>query len=373
MNFQLHQTIFDFSEEEWKSLDVDSPFNSYAFLAALEQSKSIGGQSGWQPCYLSIRDDSSCNELLAVLIAYQKQHSMGEYVFDWTWADAYHSFGKNYYPKLTSAIPFTPVPCKKLLTSKTLSTQQVQECINYIKEQCLKRGFSSWHWLYTQRNIADETFIKRHSIQFHWFNHNYSSFDDFLARFSAKKRKNVKQERKKLKEFDLRIDVLEGKQITEDDWKYFYACYQTTYLKRGHQGYLSLEFFLQVQQAMAENILLIAAKRGEDFIAGALFFRDKENLYGRYWGCLESIANLHFELCYYQGIEYAIHHGLKMFNPGTQGEHKIARGFEPVTLQSYHWLADDFLKPPIADFCYREVQHLEAYSKECSASLPFKK
>ncbi len=215
--------------------------------------------------------------------------------------------------------------------------------------------------------------MQRHSVQFHWFNHNYGCFDDFLATFSAKKRKNVNQERNKIAQSELQIHVLEGSQITAEDWQHFYACYQTTYLKRGHQGYLSLDFFYQIQQQMPDNLVLIAAKRDEDLLAGALFFKDQDNLYGRYWGCLEPIDYLHFELCYYQGIEYAINNGLKTFNPGTQGEHKIARGFEPVIFESYHWLAEDFLKTPIADFCQREMQQLEAYADACRAGLPFKK
>jgi uncharacterized protein len=369
MDIQLHQSIFDFSESEWQLLNIDTPFNSYAFLAALEKSQSIGGETGWQPCYLGARING---ELLAVLIAYQKQHSSGEYVFDWTWADAYHSYGKNYYPKLTTSIPFTPVPCEKFLTVRPLSSIQQQQCIDYVKSFCLQEGFSSWHWLFSTTSINDDTMVKRHSVQFHWFNRNFSSFDDFLALFSAKKRKNVRQERKKVQASGLDIYILEGDQISVEDWQEFYACYQITYLKRGHQGYLTLDFFLQIQQTMANNLVLIAAKNGEDFIAGALFFKDSDNLYGRYWGSLQPIDNLHFELCYYQGIEYAIRHGIKKFNPGTQGEHKIARGFEPVTLQSYHWLADDFLKGPIEDFCRREIQHLEAHAKECRSSLPFK-
>jgi predicted N-acyltransferase len=301
---------------------------------------------------------------------YLKSHSWGEYVFDWDWADAFKRNGVEYYPKLVATIPFTPVSSDKLLSSKV----QVHELFAPLTEHCEQANINSWHLLYCHEIKTDlpDDVVQRNTVQFHWFNRNYKSFDDFLNTFTSRKRKNTRKERLSITQQGISIRQLSNDEITEADLKFFYLTYQLTYLKRGHQPHLSYEFFKQLLSSMGNNILLIIASDSQEDIACALFIYDDTQLYGRYWGCTKQYNNLHFELCYYRGIEFCIQNKLTSFNPGTQGEHKIQRGFEPILTYSYHWIKHQGFRGAIKDFCQQEQEHMLTYQQQCQQLLPFK-
>jgi len=343
----------------------------YEFFKALEDSQSISADKGWQAHHLTISSDQ---RIEAFLPLYIKQHSWGEYVFDWDWAQAYQRNNLDYYPKLVSTIPVTPVPSEKLLSN----TLNYFEVFNELIKYCQQNHISSWHLLFApQINETDELSIPddvylRHTVQFHWFNREYQSFDQFLASFTARKRKNTLKERRSIEQQNIKINQFIGKEIGQKELDYFYLTYQLTYLKKGHQPHLTFAFFQQIFQTLPDNILLIIASREDNYVACSLFFFDQQHLYGRYWGCSESVKNLHFELCYYQGIEFCINNNLKIFNPGTQGEHKIQRGFEAVLTYSYHWINNQNFKEPIKGYCQQEREQLRRYQAQCLSALPFK-
>ena len=378
--------INEITKDDWQLVNKsNTPFLSYDFFQALENSDSATTKQGWQPHHLLFKNN---DQLQTVLPLYLKQHSWGEYVFDWAWADAYQRNGLDYYPKLVSTIPFTPIPANKLLTHQSLSKEQYStilstEIFPALIEHCLTQQINSWHLLFCSELIScplieyllDEPsneIYQRHTVQFHWFNRAYTHFDDFLATFTSRKRKNTRKERLSIQTQQLDIRRLTGKEITEKELDYFYLAYQLTYLKRNHTPHLTKDFFQQIFNTMANNLLLVIASHNNNDVACALFFFDETNLYGRYWGCTESFNNLHFELCYYQGIEFCIENKLQHFNPGTQGEHKIQRGFEPILTHSYHWIKDQQFKKPIKEFCQQERQQMQLYQQQCQQLLPFK-
>ncbi|GAA0813990.1 GNAT family N-acetyltransferase [Colwellia asteriadis] len=404
-------SLANISQRDWQALNCsNSPFLSYDFFHALEKSQSATAEQGWQPHHMVVSqraeslkhassnispainvDDNSDakTNVTAILPLYLKSHSWGEYVFDWSWAQAYDDHNIPYYPKLVGTIPFTPVTSPKLLGDLTL-----HDTFSLLSEHCQQHNIHSWHLLFCQQNqvtqsdantaeaLPDDVYL-RHTVQFNWFNRDYTSFDDFLSRFNARKRKNTRKERASIAQKNITIKRVNGADITEQQLEFFYLSYQLTYLKKGHQPHLSLAFFQQVLSSLADNILLVIASRDQvanennknnvevENIACALFFFDDTHLYGRYWGCTEPIKNLHFELCYYQGIEFCIEHKLQCFNPGTQGEHKIQRGFEPVLTHSYHWVKHPSFQPSIKDFCQREREHMQVYLQQCQQALPF--
>jgi hypothetical protein len=378
MQIVFLNSINAISADEWQAtINTDSPFLRHAFLAALENSNSVSPQKGWQAHHLTVRDSNS-SRLLAVMPLYIKQHSYGEYVFDWSWADAYQRCGKSYYPKLLSAIPFTPATGNRLCVTPGQAPEPVQTaCWHALLERLERIGGSSLHILFPSQHEMtawqQQGALNRSGVQYHWLNKGYSNFDDFLQSFNSRKRKNVKKERKRVYEQGITLDVLEGADIGPSHWQAFYHCYQLTYAKRsGHGGYLNREFFDLIAQSMPEQIVMIVAKSNDTIIAAALCFRSSDTLYGRYWGCLQEVDNLHFETCYYQGIEYCIQRGLRKFDPGAQGEHKIQRGFVPTETFSSHWLADPQLARAIEDFLTREKQHITQYLAEARSYLPFK-
>jgi predicted N-acyltransferase len=301
---------------------------------------------------------------------YLKSHSWGEYVFDWDWADAFKRYDINYYPKLVATIPFTPVTSDKLLSSKLEMNELFEPLINH----CQNEDINSWHILYCPEvNMAlPDDVYQRNTVQFHWFNRGYNSFDEFLDTFTSRKRKNTRKERLSVTQQGLEIRQLINNEITKQDLEFFYLTYQLTYIKRGHKPHLTYEFFERILSSMATNILLIIASDEHKDIACALFFYDDSQLYGRYWGCTDYYKNLHFELCYYRGIEFCIQNKLKKFNPGTQGEHKIQRGFEPILTHSYHWIKHPAFKVAIKNFCQQEREHMKTYQQQCRLLLPFR-
>ena len=360
--------IEQISAADWATLNNSScPFLSYDFLNSLEKSRSVSAEQGWQPHHLVT---TSKNEVTAIMPMYLKSHSWGEYVFDWDWAQAFERNGIDYYPKLVATIPFTPVNSDKLLSSQ----YEIAELFEPLIEHCQQENINSWHILYCHeiKEPLPEDVYERNTVQFHWFNRDYKTFDDFLNKFTSRKRKNTRKERQSIIEQGLQIRQLKSYEITQEDIDFFYLTYQLTYLKKGHQPHLSPEFFTDILSNMTDNVLLVIANNGKEDIACALFFYDDTQLYGRYWGCTEQYNNLHFELCYYQGIEFCINNQIKTFNPGTQGEHKIQRGFEPVLTHSYHWIKHPAFKDPIKDFCQLEQKHMLTYQQQCRERLPFR-
>lgn len=349
------------------SHNQSNPFVSDAFLQALETSDVCSKANGWQPNHLKTSEG-------IVIPAYLKHNSWGEYVFDWSWASAYEQHGLDYYPKLLVACPFTPSMGPRLLGVS--QQNQAADVIGALKEQCLEKQLSGFHILFPNKNdqelLNSLSLLQRTDIQYHWQNRGYHSFEDFLCSFKSRKRKNVRKERKAIKDQGIEIKTIQGQQISAQELEHFYHFYQATYLKRGRQGYLNRTFFNLAVKTMPENIVLFLAYKGDQPVAGALCFQDDSTLYGRYWGCLEEYYNLHFETCYYHGIDYCIETGRVKFDPGTQGEHKISRGFEPVLTKSYHWLAHEGFHEAAKEFCKTEQKYTEQFQKEVLQSLPFK-
>lgn len=349
----------------------DHIFQSFDFLSALEESGCVSANTGWQPYHLIYQTK---NTIEAFLPLYLKRHSWGEYVFDWAWAQAYEHYQLPYYPKLVATIPFTPVPSNKLMSDKVSLEKSFETLIAH----CQQQGIHSWHVLYCEPISVNaipalEHVYERNTVQFHWFNRNYSNFDDFLTTFTARKRKNTRKERASIAAQGLNITQVKGCDISEEALHFFFFAYQTTYHKKGHEPHLNLLFFQLLVKRIGEKMLFIFAENATKKVASALFFYDDDQLYGRYWGCTESYKNLHFELCYYQGIDFCIENNLRSFNPGTQGEHKIQRGFEPVLTYSYHWIKHTGFQSAIKAFCTEERQQVHAYKKYCEQALPFNK
>jgi uncharacterized protein len=346
----------------------DYPFLSPTFLEALEASGSASAATGWEARHLRLPAGT-------FMPLYVKTHSYGEYVFDWAWAEAYHRNGLAYYPKLVSAIPFTPV------TGPRLQGPQAPGCgaalFERVRELAAATGASGWHLLFPDagtRALFDGLgLLERSGVQFHWGNRGYRDFDDFLATFTARKRKMVRRERERVAAQGLRVEMVPGTALDAGLWDFFYRMYQSTYRKRsGTGGYLTRDFFVRIGAALREQIALAVAYDGSEPVAAALYLHDQERLYGRYWGSLRDYECLHFELCCYQGIEFAIRRGLRRFDAGAQGEHKIARGFEPVETWSLHWIRQPEFARAIADFLARERAHLQGYLAQARALLPYR-
>ena len=376
MQLRFVDSIDAVAAEDWDALGGgDYPFVRHAFLQALEASGAVCLETGWQPRHLLGERDG---KLVLALPLYLKFHSYGEYVFDWSWADAYERLGLRYYPKLLSAIPFTPCTGPRLRLSAQIEPESAwRSVLDFLQAACVEHRWSGWHCLFEQPAAAQLLqklgTAQRVDCQFHWFNRGYDSFEDFLAELNSRKRKNIIKERRRIAEQGFTFTHLTGEQITTADWQLFFDFYRLTYLKRsGHTGYLNLEFFLRIGQQLSENCVLVKAHRGEQTLAAALFFRDDKTLYGRYWGCAAEFDGLHFEACYYQGIDYVIVQQLQRFDGGAQGEHKIARGFEPVLTYSHHWLTDERLAAAVSDFVTREAEAVEDYAEQCRAHLPYR-
>jgi uncharacterized protein len=364
------------SRDQWQAvIDTDFPFIQYDFLKSLEQSGSVAEGSGWQPNHLVVK---SANALVALLPLYIKSHSYGEYVFDFQWAEAYHRSGREYYPKLVSAIPFSPVTGGRLYAAKGSSLEVLYPLIiEAVIQFAQSNHCSSWHVLFPNK-IESERFtahglLCRVGLQYHWLNKPYSSFDAFLQDCKQKKRKNILRERQSLKNQAIAIQTFEGAELNAEMWQSFYLFYQLTYAKRsGHGGYLSDSFFQLIGQTMAANIVLIGGFLDGEMIAASLFFKDHSTLYGRYWGCTREIEFLHFELCYYQGIDYCIRHQLSRFDAGAQGEHKISRGFRPLETYSNHWIAEPAFRDAIGEYLGHESKNIKHIIEQVAVRLPFK-
>lgn len=375
MEFRFLRSINDVDAASWNSLaGVTYPFCRHEFLLAMEQSGSATTENGWQPQHLLLMDGES---LLAAMPLYLKYHSYGEYVFDWSWAGAYERNGKEYYPKLLSAIPYTPATGPRLLTAPGVDIDAVCAQLGTLLQQlCKQNELSSAHILLSSKTqteqLQGQILKARASVQYHWFNDGYDSFDDFLSSFTSRKRKSLRKERQRVAEQDITLKRVQGKDITAEMWEDFYLFYQMTYSKRsGHGGYLNKAFFEQLSAEMPEQVMLVLAQHAQRNVAGALFFIGGSTLYGRYWGCREEFEMLHFEACYYQGIDFCIEQGLEHFDPGAQGEHKIQRGFIPVNTHSLHYIENTDFREAIERFLLEEHAHLKQYREEACEALPF--
>ncbi|MCE2746388.1 MAG: GNAT family N-acetyltransferase [Burkholderiales bacterium] len=398
MNYrmQICQSIGEIAQADWNSLlrkcngGVLHPALRHEYLLALEASGSATAETGWGPLHLAIRSDAGA--LLAAMPLYLKSHSYGEYVFDWAWAQAYERSGQRYYPKLLCAIPFTPVLAPKILHSTPEAGEALAQGLAQLTWQAaentelLGTRISTLHALFLteqdqQLLLGEATSLNngsRHVVQFHWHNQSpasgkkFHNFDEFLDNLNQKKRKNIRAERRKAHMKGLEIRRINGSEVSETELEFFYQCYSRTYMEHFSSPYLNLEFFKQICTTMGEQVLLIQASLHGQAVASSFFLTSEERLYGRYWGCIENLPCLHFELCYYQAIEFAIERGIEWFEGGAQGEHKMARGLNPQTMVSAHYVHDNGFKLPIENFLRREKAHLQAYAVELNEHTAFR-
>lgn len=368
-------SIADIPQAEWLRLaGCTNPFLRYEFFQALEASGCTRPETGWTPSHLIFRLNG---QICGVAPAYLKSHSMGEYVFDWGWAEAYQRHGLPYYPKLLIAVPFTPSQGPRLLLNDEARARLVPETLDdLLTNLTAQLGAHSWHLLFP--NAADQALLghdeelHRIGCQFHWHNRNYQHFDDFLAELTSRKRKSIRKERRQVAEQGIRFRHLHGRDISDQVLSAFYVFYQATYLKRGQRPYLNKAFFEQLRENLPEHLHVIMAIRDGEMIAGALFLAGESTLYGRYWGCLDEYNHLHFETCYYQGIELALTLGLQHFDAGAQGEHKLVRGFEPVITHSWHGILHPGFRDAIAEFTREEAEQVTGYFDDAHSVLPFR-
>jgi predicted N-acyltransferase len=372
-----HSAIADIPAAQWNRLaGDDSPFLRHEFLDAMERHGCVGESLGWLPRHLALRDADG--HLVAGAPCYLKFNSYGEFVFDWSWADAYRRKGLRYYPKLVIASPYTPATGPRLLTGDSPARDAharalIQGAIRVAEEA----GVSSLHWLFTaddeQTLLESHGLLRRVGCQFHWHNRAYTSFEDYLGTFTAEKRKKVKRERRRVVESGVRIRRIPGNAVTEAEWATFHRLYCDTFDKRGGIPTFSLPFFQTIGETMGESLLLVLAEYGNDIVAAAFDLVGTRSLYGRHWGCFQDFHSLHFEACYYQGLDYCIEKGLTRFEPGAQGEHKVSRGFLPTATWSAHWIADPAFRDAIARFVNLEAEGMDDYIAEMRTHSPYRR
>jgi len=353
------------------------PFLRPEFIQALELSGSACQETGWAPIHLSLQRPQLEQQTTARMPLYLKEHSMGEYVFDYAWANAYHQNGLDYYPKLVTAVPFTPSVGPRVEAEQPLTYEECNQLVDEVIAVAGETGASSWHFLFPDADhlalFSSPRLLQRNGVQYHWHNRGYREFDDFLATMNSRKRKMVRKERADVLNQGLRISVELGAEISADIWRLFYQLYERTYIKRnGSRGYLTEDFFARIAASMPEQIAMAVAWLGDQPVACALYFFDSETLYGRYWGSLDEFPYLHFELCYYTGIEFAISRGLQRYDAGAQGEHKIVRGFEPIETHSLHWIQQPQFRDAIARFLIEEKTAVAKHIDAAAQMLPYR-
>lgn len=385
--YQLNvlDSIDQVSAEAWNALAGDDlPHLRHEFLAAMEHQGCVGERFGWLPRHLLLRDEAGA--AVAAAPCYLKFNSYGEFVFDWAWADAYQRAGARYYPKLVVASPYTPATGLRILTGDSPRRAELAAALIQGSVQLAERlGVSGLHWLFTDETetgwLQEQGLMPRLGCQFHWRNDGYASFDDLLGAFSAEKRKKVKRERRRVVESGVRLRRVPGHEVTDAEWRIFHRLYEDTFDKRGGLPTLSLGFFREIGRTMGEQLLLVFAEHGPDrgieqggsVVAAAFCLQGSRSLYGRHWGCFKDFHSLHFEACYYQGLEHCIEQGLERFEPGAQGEHKVARGFLPTHTWSAHWISDARFRQPIGAFLEHEIDAMEDYIAEMNTHSPFKR
>lgn len=375
LEVSIHQSLGDIEPQTWDALGGDrDPFLSHAFLHALETTECLQPY-GWHPHHLLVHDDG---RLVAATPLYAKTNSYGEFVFDWAWAEAYERSGVPYYPKLVAAVPYTPATGRRLLVSPDIAepTALIDLMIMQTLEFARRNELSGVHWLFTPPGETDRLcghgLMRRLGCQYHWENRSYRDFDDFLATFNARKRKKIKRERRRIIEQGVSLHVMHGDMLDDALIAIFHDFYLNTFERHMGVPTLSLGFFQKIARSLGPRFVLVMAKHEGEWVAGAVNFRGADTLYGRYWGCRKTIEDLHFEACYYQGIDYCIAEGLQHFEPGAQGEHKIARGFLPTRTWSAHWIADSGFRPHIEVFCRREQLAMERECESLMSLSPFR-
>lgn len=372
--------ITDFSTidaRDWNQLDHgDNPFLAYAFLNALEASASISAESGWQPHHLGLYQG---DKLVAFAPTYIKSHSHGEFVFDWAWAAAYQRHRLPYYPKLLTAIPYSPVTGPRLLVKSGHPDAGLlrQSLVKLAIDECTLHDFSSWHCNFcndTDSAVLDnEPLLARKDWQYHWFNQDYHCFDDFLGQLRSRKRKNIRRERRQIRQSGIQFEWKCGAELSPSDHEFVYACYQNTFMAYGNHAALQATFFRDIANNMPDRMHVLLATRDNQPIAMSLFLSGGGCLYGRYWGCVEEVPGLHFESAYYRGIEFCIEHGIRIFESGAQGQHKISRGFVPAQTRSFHLVRNQAFHDAIAQFLSRENQGLDEYREQLAVHDPFRR
>lgn len=364
------RTLAEVGAEDWRALGGSDPFLSWEYLSAMHETGCAAPESGWTPCYLTLWAGGT---LAAAMPLYRKDHSWGEYVFDWAWAEAYQRYGHEYYPKLVSSVPFTPVTGSRLLARDERARQALARAtLAYAATQRV----SSLHVLFPIEAEAElmrqAGCMLRTGVQFHWSNDGFADFEEFLATLTHAKRKKIHQERRKVRDAGIEFRRLVGAEISPADWAFFYRCYCHTYRAHLSSPYLNLEFFRRLGSTMPQHVLLALALRGGEPVGASLCVFDAGTLWGRYWGAVEYVPCLHFEACYYQPIEFCIERGIRVFEGGAQGEHKLARGFLPVVTHSAHWLARPEFADAVERFLERESQGIARYVDELNEHAPFR-
>jgi predicted N-acyltransferase len=377
-HLEIIEKLSEVSPADWNALlsPDASPFLKHEFLSTLEETACVGSNTGWQIAHLALYRSK---KLIGAMPLYLKLHSYGEFVFDWSWAQAYEQQGMQYYPKALCAVPFTPVQGSRILFAPFENKSQVQEqLIAGLKTLVLQNKLSSAHILFPlgeqTQAMVNQGFMLRDSVQFHWHNHHFDNFEQFLSTLTMKRRKNIRQEREKVSREGISFRHIPGQSATNQDWEFFYQCYANTYMEHHSSPYLNQDFFKLLCSRMPENLHLILAQRGTSPIAASLLFVDaaSSTAYGRYWGALEHIPCLHFETAYYQAIEYCIEQQIETFEGGAQGEHKMARGFLPTTIQSAHFIVDPQFSKAVKHFLEREQLGIGAYVDELAEHSPLK-
>lgn len=371
----IHPRIDGIPAPAWNALVRDNhPFLRHEFLQALEAHGCVGDGFGWRPCHIALYEGE---RLIGAMPLYEKDNGYGEFVFDQAWADAYRRAGLDYYPKLVSAVPYTPAAGQRLLYCPGRGEEVSPVLLQAAEALCRERGASGVHLLFPDREnlefLVPRPLLVRHDCQFHWHNRGYRDFDDFLARLTARKRKKIRQERRRVREAGVTLRRLDGHRAGDRAWRDFGRFYRRLFEEKWGMATLNEGFFRQVAAQLPGQTLLVLADQAGECIAGALMYRSDDTLYGRHWGAVREVHALHFEACYYQGIEYCIEHGLRRFEPGAQGEHKLARGFLPTLTRSCHWLADCPFQPAIAAFVAHERDAVDDYMARMEASTPYRR
>ncbi len=368
-----HREIDAIDAAAWNALASGGvPFLRHEFLAALEHSGCVSPATGWTPCHVTVHAGL---RLVGALPLYRKTHSWGEFVFDFSWAQAYARNGERYYPKLVSATPFTPAAGARLLVLPGTDPEPVRAALIAGALAAVPQASSlqvHFPTLPEARWLATRGFLERIDCQFHWQNHGYGDFEDFLAGFTAEKRKKARRERRRVSEAGIRFEMCSGGELDALEWQRVYRLHAGTFHRHGHEPYLNPAFFAEVSRTLPGQPQVLLARRGRELVATALFFRGADTLYGRYWGAAGDYHSLHFEACYHQGIEYCIREGLNRFEPGTQGEHKLARGFSPTLTYSAHRVADPRFAAAIARYLEEERAAVRAYAADAHQHVPFR-
>jgi len=372
---EFHRSIQEVSPREWNALGAGgNPFTRHEFLAALERTHCVGRGTGWEPRYLTLHD---ARGLTGAAAAFVKSHSFGEFVFDFAWAKGYERLGRRYYPKLTLAAPFTPATGPRLLIRPDLDHAAVAaRLLAELEQHAQSHGLSGVHALFldeaARAACARSGWLLRRDCQFHWSNRSYGSFEEYLATFTAEKRKKARRERRRVAEAGVHFETRFGGELDEALLDRIYELHRDTFLRHGHEPYLTRAFFDEAARTLPESLMVKLALHRRTVVAVAIFFCSADALFGRYWGAAADFHSLHFEACYHQGIEFCIERGIARFEPGTQGEHKVSRGFEPAITWSAHFIADPDFRAAISEYLAREGAAVEAYALEVQGHVPYR-